>query len=132
MYQTMGWKKEEEEKTMNEKGNAWGLLLGFVSVILSVITLSVCLSIRASLGTVPTVFNADGPTDQTDSEKAEPIGYVGIRGEKIVILSDAGDVVRELSADPAFLPDSEREELEKGIAVFSPEELYLVAENYID
>lgn len=117
---------------MNEKGNFLGLLLGLASVVLSVITLSVCLSIRASLGTVPAVMNADETEEQTEKPAAGPIGYVGIRGEKIVVLSENGDVLRELSADPAFLPDAERAELEKGIAVFSPEELYLVAENYID
>lgn len=117
---------------MNEKGNGWNFLLGLVSVVLAVITLTVCLSIRASLDKQTEPESDRKAVLQTDEDGVHPIGYVGIRGEKIVILSEDGDVVRELSADPAFLPESERTELEKGIAVFSPEELYLVAENYID
>lgn len=105
-------------------------LICVISLIVSVITLSVCLSMRAEMPKVLESITMSESTTQGDP--ISPIYYVGLRDEKIVVSTPAGIVVRELEARAEYLPESEREMLRLGIAVYSNEQLYSVIENYME
>ncbi len=106
-------------------------LLCCISLIISVATLAVCIGMRANIPAAAENFSV--PSDTVKNEKpVSPIYYVGINGEKIVVSTPDGDVIRELGARADFLPESEREMLRHGIAVYSDEQLYLIEENYMD
>ena len=109
-------------------------LICTVSLIISVITMIVCLSMRADMPAAAENIsseNADN-TDITTGKPVSPIYYVGLHDEKIVVSTPDGDIVRELEAKAEFLPENEREMLKLGIAVYSSEQLYAVIENYME
>lgn len=119
---------------MENKGRfSFGLtsLLCCISLIVSVATLAVCVGMKVNIPAAAENYSAQSDTVKNE-KPVSPIYYVGINGEKIVVSTPDGDIVRALAADPDFLPESEREMLRLGIAVYSDEQLYLIEENYMD
>lgn len=105
-------------------------LICMVSLIISVITMVVCLSMRADMP--KTLESVTASESTTTGNPVSPIYYVGLHDEKIVVSTPEGDIVRELDAKAEFLPESEREMLRLGIAVYSSEQLYSAIENYME
>ena len=133
MYRKDDGKKRQEVDKMEERYRLSAgvtALICMVSLIISVITMVVCLSIRADMPKTLESITASEST--TTGNPVSPIYYVGLHDEKIVVSTPEGDIVRELDAKAEFLPESEREMLRLGIAVYSSEQLYSVIENYME
>lgn len=112
---------------------AFFLLMLFV-LILSVITVVVCFSIKDSVA-----VSADGTKDvaavatldsDTPAESPKVIYTLCVSDGVIAVKNAGGEVVRTLDTYVAFLPDSDREALNAGIPVYSEAELAALIEDY--
>lgn len=107
-------------------------LLLFV-IVLSVITMSVCFSIKDGIavqaeqtsGGLPA--NADVDDKPSDAKTAI---YVLCESEGIIAVKDAnGEIVRTVNSYTAFMPEADREALKAGIPVYSEAELASLIED---
>lgn len=112
-------------------------LLSVVAVIIAVITMSVCFSIKATVEASagkPDDAVAAAATDKTatknDGETKKAL-YKLISEDGVIAVKDAdGKTVRTLVTQVKFLTDNDRELLNRGIEVFSDEELETLVQDY--
>ena len=112
-------------------------LLSIIAVILAVITMSVCFSIKAAIeagvdskddAVAAAATNKDTPESTTENKK---VLYKLISEDGVISVKDGdGKTFRTLNVPTAFLPEADRDALEKGIEVFSESELNALIEDY--
>ena len=112
-------------------------LLSVVAVVLAVITMSVCFSIKAKVeanadskddAVAVAATNQNVPDSTTESKKAL---YRLVSEDGIISVKDGeGKTLRTLNVPTAFLPEEDRNALKEGIEVFSEAELAALIGDY--
>lgn len=109
-------------------------LMTFV-IILSIITMSLCLTIKNSVQVDADVTTGDIPANAGTDENPANQGSVAIftlfESDGVIAVKNAGgEVVRTVGAYPAFMPAADREALAAGIPVYSESELASLIEDF--
>ena len=112
-------------------------LLSIIAVVLAVITMSVCFSIKAAVeansggkedAVAAAATDGKAPDGTTESKKAL---YRVISDNGTIAVKDGeGKTTRTLNVPVAFLPESDREALRNGIEIFSEAELEALIQDY--
>lgn len=113
------------------------LFLLVLTMLLSVITMSVCFSIKGAIpaesggGDVPAVAKVDGTTSSTESTTtAKSSLYILCEEEGAIVVKSGGETLRTLGTPAAFLPEADRALLAAGIEIESDEQLAAAIQDY--
>ena len=113
-------------------------LLSVIAVILAVITMSVCFSIKSAIEAgvdndddavaAAAATNKNVPDSTTENKK---VLYRLVAEDGMISVKDVdGQTLRTLNVPTAFLPEEDRDALKSGIEVFSESELLALIEDY--
>lgn len=114
------------------------VLLLLTAVILSAISVSVGCSIKNSvkLGSnkdtadIPVNANVDENTATEPTKEKKVICRIVSENGFVAVKNTNGKIIRKSDIRTAFLPQSDREELEKGIDIYDESELNLLLADY--
>lgn len=113
------------------------LFLLVLTMLLSVITMSVCFSIKGTIPTdtggddVPAAAKVGGTTSSAESTTtAKTSMYMICEEDGAIVVKSGGETVRTLSTPAAFLPEKDRELLAAGIGIESDEALIAAIQDY--
>lgn len=124
-------------ETANKFAAGMIALLSVTAVVLAVITMSVCFSIKATVEASAgknddaVAAAATDKTEQISDADAKKALYKVVSDNGLIAVKDAdGKTLSVLKTQVRFLSEFDRERLKNGIEVFSDEELEAIVQDY--
>lgn len=111
------------------------MLMLLLTIVVSVVTMSVCLSIKGTVNKARTdsleaIAALSSATEEKPKEETPVVYTVFESGGRIVVKTSDGEVVREVDCFVAFLPESDRNALRAGIEISGEKALAALIEDY--